>query len=49
MVVVRHDGLRRRRRCGSSLPPMTSGMSTVSPAMLDSRALIEARSGEPGA
>jgi hypothetical protein len=33
----------------TALPPMISGMSTTSPAMHARRALIDARSGEPGA
>jgi hypothetical protein len=32
-----------------SLPPMISGMSTVSAAIVFRRALSDARSGEPGA
>jgi len=32
-----------------SLPPTITGISTVSPAMLSSRALSAARSADPGA
>ena len=40
---------RPRSPVRTHLPPMTSGISTRSPAIAASRALIEARSGDPGA
>ena len=47
-VIVRHD--RGRGVAGAdSLPPITNGMSIRSAAIAASRALIEARSGEPAA
>ena len=49
LVVVRHHRLRRACPVRISRPPMTSGMSIFSAAIVFRRAFSSARSGEPGA